>query len=354
MRCARGGEVLVASHHYGRSAPLDADLDDPAIGEWVAALQHRLDARRASPRQALAQAIQSRLRWRGARAPRALILTSPAQWWLSRCFGEAALFYYAVDNYAVGYGWSADQVRRWEQRFIHRCARIVAVSAELAAELIRRHDLSPTRLLVSPNAVPAVLIASQPPPPRRHSAATPPLAGVLGRISGRLRLDWLRQAVDALPWLHWRFVGDVDGPETTAADARELDWLQHHPRCQFIGRVPYRELPRHAGEVDVGVLPYSDRSVNPWGSPMRLFVHLAAGRPLLATAGAAQLREFEPAVTLCDDGEALIAQLAALRARGFDDGRGAERLALARVHTWEQRAAAMAALIDSATGRETA
>jgi glycosyltransferase involved in cell wall biosynthesis len=350
MRRARG-EVLVASHHSSPSDPPDSEPDDPAIAEWFAALRLELDARLANPREVLAHAVGARLpaRWRREALPRALVLTSPAQWWLPRCFAGAALFYYAVDNYAVGYGWSPDQVRRWEQRFIHRCHRVVVVSAALAAELIRRHDLAPTRLVISPNAIPAVLIPSQPPPPRRHSATNPPLAGVIGRISSRLRLDWLRQAVEALPWLHWRFVGDVDEPEMAAGDGDHLAWLQRHPRCQFIGRVPYRDLARHAADVDVGVLPYSERSINPWGSPMRLFVHLASGRPLLGTAGCAQLREFEPSITLCDDADALISRLVALRERGFDDGRLAARLDVARAHTWEHRARAMAALIEAAT-----
>jgi glycosyltransferase involved in cell wall biosynthesis len=349
MRRARGGEVLVAAHHPEAAGAPGTELDDPAISEWVAALQHELDARRARPRELLVQAIRARLPWGAAAMPRAVVLTSPAQWWLSHCFGNAPLYYYAIDNYAVGYGWSPDQVRRWEQRFVRRCERIVAVSAELAAELIQRHDLAPARLVVSPNAVPAVLIPSHPPPPRRHGADSPPLAGVLGRISGRLRLDWLQHVVESLPWLHWRFVGDVDGPETTADDARQLEWLQRHPRCQFVGPVPYRDLLRHAGAVDVGVLPYSERSINPWGSPMRLFVHLAAGRPLLGTAGCPQLREFVPAIALCRDADELVTRLEALRACGFDDGRGVERLQLARAHTWELRAQAMAALIEAAT-----
>ena len=338
MRGSRSREVLVAAHHAGASGH-DAELADPALAEWGRAMADALDARVLRPRAAAARAPRGLLR-----AP-IVILTSPAQWWLTRCFPRAVFFYYAIDNYALGYGWTPAQVTRWERRIVRRCARVVAVSTALAAELGRRHALPARQLVVSPNAVPAELIAPQPAPRRRFTTAAPPLAGVLGRISGRLRLTWLCEAVAALPWLHWRFAGAVDEAELEPGDGDALAWLRRHPRCQFLGRLPYRELVRQAGAVDVGVVPYSDRSTNPWGSPARLFMHLAAGRPVLGTAGCAQLAEFAPLVTLCDDAPTLVASLDALRRCEFDDGLQAARLAAAREHTWARRAALMAALI---------
>ncbi|MDX2169169.1 MAG: hypothetical protein SF182_19020 [Deltaproteobacteria bacterium] len=353
MPGVRRAEVLVAAHHAAASAR-DVDAVDPAVGEMVAALADKLDVALTNPRQAVLGALYGWLppRWRphAGLAPRALILTSPAQWWVARCFPRATLVYYAVDNYAVGYGWPAARVYAWERRIVSRCAVVVVVSAALAAEMARRHRLPAARLVVSPNAVPAALIPAQPLPPRRR---LPALAGVLGRVSSRLRLTWIRQAVEALPWLHWRFAGDVEEAELVAADREPLAWLQRHPRCQFLGRLPYRELARQAAEVDVGVMPFSERSINPWGSPMRLFVHLAAGRPLLGTPGCAQVADFAPLVTLCGDASELIARLEALRRCDFDDGLQTARLATARAHTWDHRAATMAALLARTVPRAT-
>lgn len=324
----------------------DAALDDPSLLEWSRALADMLPLRSVAAPAAAAIAVREG-RWRGSSRRRGVvILTSPAECWLLPLFRNARLFYYARDNFAQGYGWSEARVGWYEARIARRCERIVAVSGALAAKIQERSGVSSDRFVISPNAVPQELISAESPQPRRASPGSPPVAGVLGRVSSRLRLGWLRRAVDALPWLHWRFAGEVEEKELRREDRGDLDWLRRHPRCEFLGHLPYRELVRQAADVDLGVIPYSDRSVNPWGSPARFFMHLSAGRPLLGTPGCRQLHEFEPLIALCDDADQLIDRLEGLRRCNFDDGRGAARIEAASNHTWERRAALMTALIQ--------
>src|SRR5690606_34072210 len=113
---------------------------------------------------------------------------------------------------------------------------------------------------VVPNAVPADLIPTDPPRPhlREHETIdrAPPIAGVLGSLSSRLRLCWLREVVQATPWLHWRFVGPISDAELAPGDRFHLRWLEQHPRCRFEGPRSYRQLVQYANLLDVAVMPF--------------------------------------------------------------------------------------------------
>lgn len=244
--------------------------------------------------------------------------------------------YHAIDDFTVS-GWAPARVVEAERKLIAGCQSLFAVSSGLADALAVRHGLTRAQVTVLPNAVPAELIATTAPGPRGLLAARTPVAGVLGSLSSRIRLGWLREVVHATPWLHWRFVGGIDEAALAPGDRFHLRWLEQHPRCRFEGPRAYRELVQYATSLDVAVMPYSERTA--LGSPSRLFAHLAAGHPILATPGCHQVDEVAGAlVTTCPEPGALIAELERLRDRGFDDGLHRARWELAHQHTWTQRA----------------
>lgn len=285
-----------------------------------------------------------------------LVCSSPDQAPATRWFRRKAV-YYVIDDFTVGHDyWPPELVQRWEERLVARCEHVIAVSRSLASKLERRLALPAGSVHVSPNALPAHEIPDELP---AHPAPLPscagqlarPVVGVLGTISSRLRLGWLRSAVDALPELHWLFAGWIEEAEMVAEDADDLAWLRGHPRCHFTGRLTYAELVRCAAAIDVAVLAYSDRSVNPCGSSMRFFMSLAFGHPILATPGCAQLEEFPDLVHMCRDPEALLANLRQLLLVSFDDGGRRHRWEQARVNTWEQRAANLVRILGTPTRR---
>jgi glycosyltransferase involved in cell wall biosynthesis len=219
---------------------------------------------------------------------------------------------------------------------------VVCVSAALARRLEEREPSASAKVAVLPNAVPAEWVPGEPgaaPMAVGSVGALPrPLAGVLGRVSSRLRLDWLECVIEREPWLHWLFAGDVEQAEVTPEDRPRIRRLQRHPRCIFLGRRPFAEMQGLAAALDVAVLPYSDRSINPCASPVRLFVHLPWPAPILATPGCAQVAEFVPLVSMCGSAESLAARLVELRGAGFDDGQRLRRWQEASRHTWSARA----------------
>lgn len=254
-------------------------------------------------------------------------------------------FYLATDDFTAS-EWAPARVLEAERRLVDGCRAVFAVSSGLADALCVRHGIPRHQITVLPNAVPADLIASEAPVPHVQTSSRP-VAGVLGSLSSRLRLDWLREMVDATPWLQWRFVGGIEQSELAPGDRFHLRWLEQHPRCRFEGPRPYRELVQYATTLDVAVMPYSARTANVIGSPSRLFAHLAAGHPILATPGCNQVGELAGSlVTTCDEPGALVAKLEQLRTQQFDDGLHRARWELAQQHTWTQRASVFRSTIS--------
>jgi glycosyltransferase involved in cell wall biosynthesis len=294
-------------------------------------------------------------RWRGAHGAvlrrlggdaQTVVFTHPSQAPLLPSFGAQHKIYHAIDDYAA-YGGPIDG----ESAIVASSDRVLTISSALAAALSARHGLDQRRIAVLPNAV---SMAAIPANCRLGPSALPdglvlprPLAGVLGRVSSRLRLGWLADLVDRLTWLHWLFVGDVETEELVAEDRPALERLQRNSRCTFIGTRPYRDLERFASGLDLALLPYAARSTNPHGSSMRLFLHLPFGAPILATPGCLQVEEFSSVVTMCPSADALGDAIETLRGMNFSDGRASQRWELAHRHTWERRAEQLHALLQS-------
>lgn len=278
-----------------------------------------------------------------------VVFTRPDQRSLVRHFEGAHRIYYAGDDFSYEYGWPAELVYRWEQLLLTRTDRVICVSAALAKVFAERHGWPLERTMVSPNGFPVHRIPASCPAANEslpeELALERPVAGVLGSLSRRSRLDWVRRLVDSLPWLSWLFVGPAQAlPDGASSD---LEWLRRHPRCRFVGATPYAEFLAYSAMIDVAVIPYSAGGQNRVGTSARLFGHLPFGQPVLASRGCEQMEEFEPLVRVFDTVESMAAALEALRETGFDDGRREARWSAARENTWEQRAKSILALLES-------
>jgi hypothetical protein len=162
----------------------------------------------------------------------------------------------------------------------------------------------------------------------------------------RLRLDWVVEILDALPWVSWAFVGGIteDGP---AHFQRALATLRTHPRCAFLGAKPYEELSSYAAAFDLTAFPLSEHLLNRASSPTRFYSQLPYGQPILATSDCEQLVGLEPLVRLCDSPRAFAQAIAELKDRGFRDGQDSARVEFARGCTWEARSVQLAAALET-------
>jgi hypothetical protein len=66
---------------------------------------------------------------------------------------------------------------------------------------------------------------------------------------------------------------------------------------------------------------------------MRLFDHLASGRPIVAITGCWQVRQFENVVDVCETADAFVSGVAE-HSSGHGDEAYSSRIELARKQTW--------------------
>ena len=274
-------------------------------------------------------------------SPSVMVITDPSQRALCRYFEGAYRVYYVADDYRWGYGWNPQSVETWEKIIIGNVEKVVCVSNALAKSLQSRLEVKQERIYVSASGMPENMIPEKPSPfigiaQRDIFPDRRPLAGVLGTIDSRIRLDWLRQLVDMLPWLNLLLVG----PLAKLEDGQLADWhyLKEHPRCLVAGEVQYHELFRYAAAVDVGLIPLTDQGINPTSSPTRFFTQLPFGQPIVASDGSLQLSDFQPLVWITRTVHDFIQKVEDLQRADFKDGMAAQRHAAAYEHTWERRA----------------
>jgi hypothetical protein len=273
--------------------------------------------------------------------PDVVVFTEPSQRALCNRFAGTTRIYYVADDYRKDYGYTPGAVEAWERQIVPNVEHVVCVSDALADSLVERLPLTRDGILVSANGLPAGAITEASFGCRTSGthavpACERPLAGVFGTINRRIRLDWLRQLLDSLPWLNLLLVGprvELD------ADHREhWDYLSAHTRCTIVGEVGYYELFRYASQVDLGLIPLTDDGINPTCSPTRFFTQLPFGQPIVASESSLQLREFQPLVTISTTLSNFISTVEGLYRIGFDDRLADARRAAAREHTWEKRA----------------
>lgn len=216
-------------------------------------------------RRAIAQAI----RQLGSPPVRALLLPS-----LDPLFGSAneeVGVFYVKDDYVAGaslMGIQASRIDRWFDARLKEADEVIVVSHHLE-DLVRARGVD-SRLV--PNGVNPDLFA-------RAEAPSGTEAGVafVGHLSSRIDLELLDEvATTGVPVL-------MIGPVQETLPSGSLDRLRARANVEWLGRVPYVDLPRALSRVTTCLLPYRDTEFNRASFPLKILEYLAAGRRVVST-----------------------------------------------------------------------
>jgi glycosyltransferase involved in cell wall biosynthesis len=164
---------------------------------------------------------------------------------------------------------------------------------------------------------------------------------VVGTINERLDFELLNRCASSEQVGAILFVGPVKNVHD-----EHLRMLQHHPKCVFTGEQPHGALPSWMHFVDIALIPYKEDPFNYFCSPMRLFDHLAAGKPVIATEACDQIRDFAHVVA-SGSGDVFVARVEEAIRDGMRDIAAADRrIRVARDNTWWERARAFEQLLN--------
>ncbi|MSP62765.1 MAG: glycosyltransferase WbuB [Myxococcales bacterium] len=168
------------------------------------------------------------------------------------------------------------------ERFIWRSADAIVTITSYFRDLIIEAGVPEERIQVVPNAVDDRAFATlQGGGEVRHHLRLDGrvVVGYVGALNHWRRLDLLLGAFAGLaarhPTAHLLVIGD--GPDRSALEeAVRAGGLE--ARATFTGKVPHARIAEHLGAIDIAVIPHS----NDYGSPMKLFEYMAAGRLVVA------------------------------------------------------------------------
>ncbi len=258
------------------------------------------------------------------------------------------VIYWLTDLIAAYSSANRRQVLSLDYRMTKAATLVCPNSNRLAEYLTDSAGCDPRKVIVVPNATRKTNLLPFAPAP--HAFAHPelehiqrPIAGVIGNLS--VNMDWLLilSMMNLVPSFSWVFIGPtkmpVPDPQQRAARAA----VMQHPAAHFLGQRPYGELAGFARAFDVAILPYLRCEPTYSGSSTRFYEHLAACRPMLATAGLEELKHKTPLLKLIETPAEGALALHKLQEQNFDDGYLEMRWYRSMENTWTARALQMQA-----------
>jgi glycosyltransferase involved in cell wall biosynthesis len=275
--------------------------------------------------------------------PSALVVTSPHYVSLVRELNSTLpTFYYCSDDYVNYSGWKPRAMRQQELEILRHVRHAFFVSAALRDRAINELGAEPSRSSVSMNATSLEFAAGIDGGKiadllRQYPRLRRPVAGVIGSVGERLDLAILLQVASMEEIGALVLVGPVHPGSRT----KQMEQLLNHPKVVSVGSQPQESMPAWHQLLDVGLIPYCDSSFNYYCSPLRLFDHLAAGRPVVATSACPQVLEFAEHVTVAEKDSDFFAGVRSALAQRSDPSRMEAQRGLGRRETWIERAVAL-------------
>jgi glycosyltransferase involved in cell wall biosynthesis len=227
----------------------------------------------------------------------------------------------------------------WARFLTPRLHRLVVVSEGARVAYVAR-GIPAARILAVPNGIDVGSFASA---ESREAArirlglsADARVAMYVGRLDGWKGVDTFLESAAFLP------VG-VEAVVIGGDPAQVEERLRQYPSVRFIGYRPYRELPDNQSAADILVVPNTAKDIVSvrYTSPLKLFAHMASGRPVVAS-DLPSIREIAGdtvAYVIPDDPKALAEAIGATLLDPVTAHARARR-AMERVHrySWDARA----------------
>ncbi|MCR9257702.1 MAG: glycosyltransferase [Alphaproteobacteria bacterium] len=235
--------------------------------------------------------------------------------------GEAAVVYYAGDDFSALAGVDHRPVAEKERKLAEKADLIIAASPLIAARF------PPAKTVVIPHGADTELFsAPRSAPDDLRTRPGQRVAGFYGSIDAWFDTDLVADVATRLP--DWRFVmiGHI---------RRDLGRLSSLPNVAFLGPRPHGALPAYAQNWTASLLPFRDTAQIRACNPLKLREYLAAGRPVISTRFPA-VEAYSDVVRIAD---APTEFAEAIENAAQDDPRNRRtRLDRVRSETWEARA----------------
>jgi glycosyltransferase involved in cell wall biosynthesis len=263
-------------------------------------------------------------------------------------FDARAVVYHCYDEYAAfGGGTDRSRVAEDEARILRAADVVVTVSEGLYS---RKRALNANTHLVR-NGVDYALFASAQSPSLEMAVEVRdlprPVIGCVTRIVPEyFDAELLHNVFSRRP--DWSFV--VVGPEcaiSSPGPGSALAALKKLPNVHLLGRRGLTELPSYLKAFDACLIPYVLTENKQLADPLKVYEYLAAGKPVVSKPLAA-LAPFGDLVSAASTADEWIEAIEHA-IHDHSPERVAQRQAIARQNTWDDRVERIARLIAAAS-----
>ncbi len=259
----------------------------------------------------------------------------PHPGFLANAFGEAAVVYYCIDDYAALPDVDTRAVAEMDAYLTSRADQVFVASSRM---LQAKRRLKPSTVL-APHGVDVALFRTA---SERQLPVAPgarnlrrPVVGFYGLIEEWIDLDLIADVAERRPGWTFLMIGRL------AVDPGRLKAM---PNVVFTGPQPYRSLPNWAKAFDVAVIPYrlTRQVVN--SAPLKLREYLATGKPVVAVP-APEIERFAGLVRVAQGPEQFITEIEDALVNDTDADR-ARRMEATSTMTWDARVSEIVDIVE--------
>lgn len=259
----------------------------------------------------------------------------PHPGYLANAFGETAVVYYCIDDYAALPDVDARAVADMDAHLTNQADQVF-VASSLMLQAKRRSKPS---TVLAPHGVDVDLFrtASDPGLPIAAGASTlpRPIIGFYGLIEDWIDLDLIADLAERRPGWTFLMIGRL------AVDPGRLKALRN---VVFAGPQPYRALPEWARGFDVAIIPYRLTRQVLNSAPLKLREYLATGKPVVAVP-APEIERFAALVRIARGPDQFINQIEEALANDTAADR-ARRIEATSTMTWAARIAEIVRTVE--------
>ena len=165
-----------------------------------------------------------------------------------------------------------------------------------------------------------------------------PILGYVGNLRARIDVDLLEELARRRPEWQIVLIGSSHGKP-------EVLRLRGRPNVHFLGVRRYEEALDYMRMFDVALMPHLDNRLSQSMNPLKLYVYLSVGVPVVSTP-VANIEEVAKRIALAPDADGFITAI-----EDVLSGNGRKPAALPRRLTWEAR---VDAIVDALVARMNA
>ncbi|NSX04484.1 glycosyltransferase [Cupriavidus gilardii] len=242
---------------------------------------------------------------------------------LARALPRNSLVYDCMDHHE-GFGHSAPEMISAERALMSEADALVVTSGWLY-DVAHQRNVNTT---IVRNACEFDHFANTP-AQRFQDKHGRRVIGYYGAIAEWFDLDLLGKVAEAFPDCLILLVGaDTCGAQQA---------LKAYRNVEFVGEVPYRELPFYLYGFDICLLPFRVIDLTLATNPVKVYEYLCSGKPVVSV-DLPELRQFGDLVYTADNADGFVSQCRAALAFDNDAPLRQRRIEFARQQTWEHRA----------------